>query len=428
MKQIHRIFFLSPLFLLLQKFSYAAWVVTYSMTPSQPAFVAITGTAGTTTIANFSACPDQSVSQVIPLGFTFNFDGTNYTQCVVTENGLLIFGNLSALTTCGGNVGTPTDIPNNLADVNIPRPFLAPLWEELQFKPTSPFGSGCYKTTGAPGSQVFTFEWSKMSWRSPTNTDQITFQVMLYESTNIIDFNYSQGPDPLGTFPTASIGLGAIAAGTYYSLNNSTNTATASSSVNNSNINAKPATNQRYRWTPAGSLPISLLSFTGQNEGPKNVISWSTGTQTNNDYFTLYHSADGNTFSEVARIDGAGTSSQMLHYTTDDLFPSPGVTYYKLEWTDYNGVRDHSPYIAVISDSGGTSFIFPNPAATEINVGAVNEKTKFEILDAQGRIIREGEMEKSESVIDVSGLANGLYYLRLNGKQAPLLVNHEKSN
>jgi hypothetical protein len=272
MNRTHHIFCLLC-FILLSPALPAAWVVSYTMTPSQPAFVPITGTSGITTIANFSACPDQSVSQVIPFNFTFNFDGTNYTQCVVTENGILLFGNLSSLTSCGGNVGTPTDIPNDLSDVNIPRPFVAPLWEELQFKPTSPFGSGCYKTTGAPGSRIFTFEWNKMSWRAPTNTDQITFQVMLYEGTNIIDFNYFQGPTALGTFPTASIGLGAISPGTFYALNNSTNTAVASSSTNNSNISVKPATNQRYRWAPTGSLPISLISFSGYNAGDKNALT-----------------------------------------------------------------------------------------------------------------------------------------------------------
>jgi hypothetical protein len=424
MKQIQRIFFLS-LSLLPGKFLSAAWVVSYTMTPSQPAYVAITGTAGVTSIANFSACPDQSVSQVIPFGFTFNFDGTNYTQCVVTENGLLIFGNQSALSTCGGNVGTPTDIPNDLSDVNIPRPFLAPLWEELQFKPTSPFGSGSYITTGSAPNRIFTFEWNKMSWRSPTNGDQVSFQVKLYEGTNIIDFNYIQGASALGTLPTASIGLGAIAPGTYYSLNNSSSAPVVSSSVNTSSISSKPANNQQYRWAPTGSLPIGLISFTGHNEDAVNVLNWTTATQTNNDYFTLYHSGDGVSFTQVARVDGAGTTSERLSYSDTDANPAPGVTYYKLEWTDFNGLRDHSPYIAIISDTVGTAYIFPNPASTTVNVGTLNRNTLYEIRDAEGRLIFKGEMEKSGPYIDVSGLADGIYYLQLNGKVTKLVVEHE---
>ena len=40
----------------------------------------------------------------IPIGFTFNFDGTAYTQCQATDNGELIFGN-SAAPTGYGNAG-----------------------------------------------------------------------------------------------------------------------------------------------------------------------------------------------------------------------------------------------------------------------------------------------------------------------------------
>jgi len=389
--------------------------MNYTMTPSQPGYTAITGAGGETNIPNFGFCPDQTVSPVIPIGFTFQFDGTNYTQVVATDNGIMIFGNNAALSNCGGNAGNPTDIPNDLSDVSITRPFVAPLWEELQFKPTSPFGSGCYKTTGPVGSRTFTLEWCKMSWRAPSNGDQISFQVVLFEGSNIIDFNYLQGASAIGTFPTASIGLGAIAPGTYYSLNNSSAAPTSSSTVNTQNIATKPATGQRYRWTPISGAPIQLISFTGENVGKENVLHWSVATQTINDYFTLLHSPDGVSYSEVTRVDGAGTTSQLMEYSAiDDSFFSD-VTYYRLKWTDFNGRSEYSNIIALENSivQPTAAILYPNPTSTVLNIQNLSANTHYIIFDLQGKIIREGELEKSNPVIDISEMSDGIYFLEM---------------
>ena len=39
---------------------------------------------------------DDSYSGIINIGFTFNYYGTNYTQCVIGENGMLTFDNTLA--------------------------------------------------------------------------------------------------------------------------------------------------------------------------------------------------------------------------------------------------------------------------------------------------------------------------------------------
>jgi hypothetical protein len=413
-EKFHFIFFACFLFPALNSFS--AWVVTYTMTPSQPGYTAITGTAGATVISNFGFCPDQTVSQVIPIGFNFTFDGTVYTSFVATDNGIIMFGNLSPLSGCGSNAGTSSDIPNNLADGSIPRPFLAPLWEELQFKPTSPFGSGSYKTTGVAGSRSCTMEWNKMSWRAPSNGDQISFQIVLYEGSNIIDFNYSQGADALGTFPTASIGLGAIASGTYYSLNNSTNSAVASSTANNSSIAAKPTTGQRFRWSPVGGLPIELISFTGERLGNENLLRWNTASQINNDFFTIEHSPDCETFTQIAKVDGAGNYNYQLSYEAADPEPFSGTTYYRLNWTDFNNVTEHSGIISIIGDARGSPTFFPNPVIDLLYLSDLNKDISYAIMNSDGQLISEGTVLKGDPQIDLSDLNEGLYFLVFDRK------------
>lgn len=84
-------------------------------------------------------------------------------------------------------------------------------------------------------------------------------------------------------------------------------------------------------------LPINLLSFTGYNSGQKNNFKWSTGTEKNNDYFSLEKSVDGQFWQPVAKVVGAGNSSTLKTYTAEDKDPGTTLNYYRLKQTDHNG-------------------------------------------------------------------------------------------
>lgn len=94
-------------------------------------------------------------------------------------------------------------------------------------------------------------------------------------------------------------------------------------------------------------LPIELLSFNGSVSNNFNLIQWSTATEINNDYFTLERSVDGLNWEEIANVNGAGNSSVTLNYSFRDYGYVPGISYYRLSQTDYNGSREYFHIIAV---------------------------------------------------------------------------------
>jgi hypothetical protein len=85
------------------------------------------------------------------------------------------------------------------------------------------------------------------------------------------------------------------------------------------------------------SLPIELIYFKGINMQNHNLISWSTASELNNNYFTLEMTTDGLTFIELVRVSGAGTSSYSNVYTYSDFDFDPAINYYRLTQTDYDG-------------------------------------------------------------------------------------------
>jgi len=73
------------------------------------------------------------------------------------------------------------------------------------------------------------------------------------------------------------------------------------------------------KTTGWNSLPIELLSFNAVRKDSRINITWSTSTETNNDYFTIERSADAIHFTEIATVNTKafnGNSLVKLDYAT----------------------------------------------------------------------------------------------------------------
>ncbi len=109
------------------------------------------------------------------------------------------------------------------------------------------------------------------------------------------------------------------------------------------------------RWTLSNSvtnpLPVELLSFNGIYENGKVNLYWETASETNNDYFIVERSVDGENFEIVTTVKGAGNSSTILKYSATDDAPPVGVVYYRLRQTDFNGDFEYSNIISVRVDA-----------------------------------------------------------------------------
>jgi hypothetical protein len=215
----------------------------YGFTAVAGTFTPITGTAFTA-VQGDDVCP----AATIPLGFTFNFCGINYTTIRAASNGYMTFSTAGAST-----------LSNSAGNLNIIKPALMWLWDDLDGGGN--IGAASYTTTGVAPNRIFTMEFKNWQWNWSSNVATISGQVKLYETTNIIEYIYRQeaaAGNPGGS-GGATIGIAdGSAVATYLSLNNGTATPVASSTAFTANINVKPATGQIYRFTP----PVNCSTVT----------------------------------------------------------------------------------------------------------------------------------------------------------------------
>lgn len=110
-------------------------------------------------------------------------------------------------------------------------------------------------------------------------------------------------------------------------------------------------------------LPIELTEFNAKAiENDLVELTWITLSERENDFFTIERSADGIEFEPYHITDGQGTSTMAHSYHTYDSSPLPGVSYYRLKQTDFDGNFTHSYIKSVYISSGGNFDIYPNPS------------------------------------------------------------------
>lgn len=117
-------------------------------------------------------------------------------------------------------------------------------------------------------------------------------------------------------------------------------------------------------------LPIELISFEAILGKEEQVhLKWETASETNNDYFTITRSADGQSFESIGQVKGQGDSNQRTEYQFTDGTPLVGKSYYLLKQTDFDGTSSSSE-IRLINNSNlirPQAEIYPNPT-TDQNV------------------------------------------------------------
>ena len=118
---------------------------------------------------------DDTVAAGVPLGFSFNYNGQNYTNVDISSNGFLTFGSLN------GNSYCCEGLPLNNA--NAPRNSVFALWTDI-IDPTNPY----YKTIVLPdGSKRFILGY--YGTREYNNNNSNYFEIIL-DQNGRIQFNY----------------------------------------------------------------------------------------------------------------------------------------------------------------------------------------------------------------------------------------------
>ncbi len=213
-------------------------------------------------------------SQPIPVGFSFSYLGTLYTELSVSTNGFIDFSSNPA----AGYQDKPYGFDNTAFSIPDPDGTLlaiAPFYDDLMV--TWGFtleNSVKYQIAGTAGNRVFTLEWINFAF-DQSYSDHVNFQVKLYESNANIEFIYGE-MNAAGITPSYTCGINTLAmsvppTSAQLLTLQTPNTATFSATPQN-NLSVIPVSNSMI--TLAGCI---LPGAAGNISGPSSVCQSSTG-------------------------------------------------------------------------------------------------------------------------------------------------------
>ena len=164
---------------------------TLSSTTYTGAYQVLSGTGSEAVTQLYAAGSnvDSGIS-VVPIPFSFNFNGKLYTSINISVNGFVTFGAVSP----GLQDITPISSTTNYDAV------IAPYAWDLDLLPASTtLNNISYQTSGTiAGSRIFKVQWrvrrsNNLGTAAPadTGTNELVFQAWFYETSNIVQFQYN---------------------------------------------------------------------------------------------------------------------------------------------------------------------------------------------------------------------------------------------
>lgn len=298
---------------------------------------------------------------------------------------------------------------------------------------SSPCGPACTFPTGPPAVPVVTSTCPPSSLAPPMNENETRTRCHSFTA------NY-----PSMSLQMIILGYSCLS-GNVYSFNwsvysSACGTALQTGTLANLNITGLTAGQNYvlcYNWTSAcdmdtiwpylysnSPLPVELISFEGNRRGKKVLLQWQTASEKNSSHFIVERTADGEKFTDIAKVPAAGNSSVLLSYEAYDESPLNGKNFYRLREVDVNGDEQYSKLVGVNFSNESTSFnIHPNPTKQNdfqiIYHSLTSGNADLSVYDVAGRKIYNtgffvSENEITNQKVSIPDLKEGLYYIRIN--------------
>ena len=180
-----------------------------------------------------------------------------------------------------------------------------------------------------------------------------------------------------------------------------------------------PIATKNIHWALASNLsvlPLEWASVSAVAQGKDVSVRWSTFTEENTDFFTVYKAVSNSSFVEIAELPAAGNSNDLRNYSIIDSDASRTNAYYKIKETDFNGDEFWSDVVYYKSQSKSydlSAWFNVNNSMMQIILPKTSSSGMITIYDLTGRLLFEkNSMSEDLLVFPLNLPRNNIYLLR----------------
>ncbi|RYD54460.1 MAG: T9SS sorting signal type C domain-containing protein [Sphingobacteriales bacterium] len=242
---------------------------------------------------------DNNVTN-IPIGFTFKFNGVNYTTANVSANGFITFGATAPALTTTTPISSTETYSGAISGFGYN-------WLVSTSAGTPQANNVSYflDSSGGVGNRILIIEYRSVK-RNTTDGANVSFQIWLYETTNVVEVHFATQSVSFTSNVNGEVGLrGASNAdfnnlawapntwpgpATMADISSGTNTNASLVGIRSGGSNRIPATaNRLFRWTPVSCVAPTLVTISNIAASTATV-SWTAPTPAPANGYQIYYS------------------------------------------------------------------------------------------------------------------------------------------
>jgi len=170
-------------------------------------------------------------------------------------------------------------------------------------------------------------------------------------------------------------------------------------------------------------LPVEVVYFRALEQAGSIKLEWATSFEENFDFFTIERSSDGKTFLDFIKLfSKTEYSSKTKTYAFIDEMPFPGLSYYRLKSTDFDGSIEYHGVVSVNrEDDQPDILLYASPMIRDIITISYNgeKESPFKVLNIAGQIIEEGIILPGLNEIQIpQSMSSSIYFFHIEGSNS----------
>ncbi|MES2382128.1 MAG: FG-GAP-like repeat-containing protein [Bacteroidota bacterium] len=172
--------------------------------------------------------------------------------------------------------------------------------------------------------------------------------------------------------------------------------------------------------TNATTLPVTLVDFKAEKIGDDALLTWSTSTEINNNYFEVQRAEDNKNWIALGQVKGNGNATSLSKYKFTDklstINPASKTIYYRLKQVDFDGKFEILPTRVIqLNDEAATLEMYPNPAKdyVTLQVSGATE-WQYKVYNTNGTVVLANEVTNNNTTqVDMNSLPKGIYFVKV---------------
>jgi hypothetical protein len=183
-------------------------------------------------------------------------------------------------------------------------------------------------------------------------------------------------------------------------------------------------------WPVAGTLPVSLVNFSGSRNGSYVNLQWTTNIESNNTGFEIQRSNASGVYEAIGFVPtkaADGNSGMPLYYQFKETNAAKGNSWYRIVQIDKDGGRTVTAARGVRGlEEISKVTVYPNPGTSgNMNVMFGSSAIRdIVITDLNGKVVKQWNSYRDDNMA-IGGLRTGVYMLIITNKTTSEKLAHK---